>query len=122
MAANDTERFERLKNILLEKKRKMWNDLREEFFDKLGKEYSTQFDNPHDMMDLSIIDVIEDTGIAIADIRLRELVQTDVAISSLEEGSYGVCSGCGLEIDEERLNVMPFATRCVTCKSKSESE
>ena len=35
-----------LKKLLLDRKRKMWNDLRDELFRKLGKEYNEQFDIP----------------------------------------------------------------------------
>lgn len=113
-------RYKKLKKILLDRKRKMWNDLRDEFFRKLGKEYNTQFDNPHDIEELALIDLIEDTGLAVADIRRAEFTQMDEALKKLDDGTYGVCEGCGEDIDEERLKVMPFSTYCVRCKSEEE--
>ncbi len=113
-------RYKRLKKMLIDRKRRMWNELREELFRKLGKEYNTQFDNPHDIEELALIDLIEDTGLAIADIRRRELEQMDEAIKKLDDGTYGVCEVCGEEIDEERLRVLPFTTVCVNCKAKEE--
>ncbi len=121
MVGNDL-RHKRLKKALLDRKRKMWNDLRDEFFRKLGKEYNTQFDNPHDVEELALIDIIEDTGIALADIRREELEKMDTALRQLEDGTYGVCEVCGEEIDEERLKVMSFATTCVKCQKKGESK
>jgi DnaK suppressor protein len=38
----------------------------------------------------------------------------------LDEGSYGACSDCGVEISEKRLKAVPFARRCVACQSKEE--
>ncbi|MFQ5736414.1 MAG: TraR/DksA family transcriptional regulator [Thermodesulfobacteriota bacterium] len=121
MARDDT-RTRRLKKALLDRKRKMWNDLRDEYFGKLGREYNTQFDSPHDLEEMALIDIIEDTGIAIADIKREELERMDVALRHLEDGDYGVCEVCGVEIDEQRLKVMPFATSCVKCKEGGESK
>lgn len=119
--ANETTRFNRLRKQLIDRKRRMWSDLRDEFFRKLGKEYNTQFDNPHDIEELALIDIIEDMGVAVADIHRQELVALDEAIKKLEDGTYGVCSACAEDIDEERLKVVPFATHCVNCKSKTET-
>ena len=113
-------RQNRLKKMLLERKRKMWTDLRDEFFRKLGKEYNTQFDNPHDIEELGLIDVIEDIGIAVADIKRKELEEMDTALKKLDDGTYGVCEVCAEEIDDERLKVIPFATECVKCRSEEE--
>lgn len=114
------QRSTRLRKMLLDMKRKMWADLRDELFRKLGKDYSQQFDIPHDIEDLSLMDVIEDTGIAVADIRRRELEELDEALLKLDEGTYGMCSECEEHIDEERLKAVPFAVFCVKCASGHE--
>lgn len=121
MAGKNPSRYGKLKEILLTRKRKMWAELREEYFGKLGKEHSAQFDNPQDLEDLSLIDLIEDTGLAVAHIRRGELTEMDEALDRLEDGVYGLCAECGREIDEERLKVKPFAVFCVSCKKKKES-
>lgn len=98
----------------------MWNDLRDEVFRKLGKEYNDQFDNPQDLEDLGLIDLIEDLGLTVADMRRQEIEKLDEALRKLDEGTYGVCSSCGEEIDEGRLNAVPFAEYCLRCKGESE--
>lgn len=42
--------------------------------------------------------------------------QIDAAFSRLEQGRYGVCEDCGGLIPLERLDALPFATRCVDCQ------
>lgn len=121
MAVNDSIRRKRLKKTLLDMKKKMWSDLREELFRKLGKEYNTQFDNPRDIEEMALIDIIEDTGLAIADVRREELERMDESLRKIDDGTYGVCEDCAEEIEEERLKVMPFANRCVKCKSNTET-
>ncbi len=120
MTDKKKEREERLKKMLIENKRKMWMDLREEFFDKLGREYSAQFDNPQDLEDQSLVDLIEDTGLKVADIRREELTKMEEAIGKLEDETYGICEDCGEEIAEDRLKVIPFAVYCVRCQKKKE--
>lgn len=117
---NGNTREKRLKKILLDRKRKMWSDLRDDIFQKLGREYNTQFDNPHDLEELSLLDLIEDTGLAVADIRKQELERMDEALTKIEDGTYGICAVCGEEIEEDRLKAMPYATAHVKCKEGGE--
>jgi DnaK suppressor protein len=43
--------------------------------------------------------------------------QIDTAIAKIHTGSYGQCDTCGTAIPEERLEALPHAALCVTCKS-----
>jgi len=52
-------------------------------------------------------------GIEISEI--REIRQIDGALKRIAEGTYGVCSQCGGDIDPKRLRAMPTATRCISC-------
>lgn len=119
---NKSTRQKKLKKYLLERKMKMWNDLRDDFFRKLGKEYNAQFDNPHDIEELALIDIIEDMGIAVADLKRAELEQMDAALRKIDDGTYGTCEECGEDIEEERLKLIPYAEYCVKCKSGLETE
>ena len=44
--------------------------------------------------------------------------KVDTALSAIEDGSYGKCKKCKEMIEEGRLEVMPYAEVCVTCKDK----
>jgi len=37
------------------------------------------------------------------------------ALAKLDEGTYGVCDACGGPIPEGRLEIHPWAVRCVAC-------
>jgi len=37
------------------------------------------------------------------------------ALAKLDEGTYGVCDVCGGTIPEGRLEIHPWAARCVAC-------
>ncbi|MEE9591096.1 MAG: TraR/DksA family transcriptional regulator, partial [Thermodesulfobacteriota bacterium] len=107
MGGRKKEDYDRLKEILLEKKRKMWNSLRGEIFRELGEGYHDQFDIPQDIEDRAFMDLIEDIGLTLADIKCQELTNMDEAMLRLDEGTYGNCIECDVEIEEERLKVMP---------------
>lgn len=44
-----------------------------------------------------------------------ELLLIDRALARLDAGDYGRCERCGEAIADERLDVIPFAVRCVAC-------
>ncbi len=114
------ERKARLTEVLLAEKRRLWNEVRRELFDTVGEELRSQYDLPQDVGDRGLIDTLEDTGMAVADIRRQELTQMDEALGRLEEGRYGFCTECGAEISEERLRVAPYAPCCVSCQTRLE--
>src|SRR4051794_19101441 len=45
------------------------------------------------------------------------IAEIDAALARIEAGTYGNCVQCGAAIPEERLELRPFAGRCVTCSS-----
>jgi DnaK suppressor protein len=46
------------------------------------------------------------------------LHKVERAIERIDGGTYGMCESCGSEIPIARLEVLPYATMCVTCASK----
>jgi RNA polymerase-binding transcription factor len=44
-----------------------------------------------------------------------QLAAVNDALARLEAGDYGRCEVCGQPIAAERLEIRPFATRCVRC-------
>ena len=45
------------------------------------------------------------------------VVEIDRALQKIEDGTYGVCEQCGQMIPDARLQALPYAALCVTCKS-----
>jgi len=51
--------------------------------------------------------------------RLKEqLAELEHALHKLEEGTYGLCEGCGQPIDPARLEALPQAKLCMSCKAQ----
>ena len=109
-----------LRNLLAEQKRKLWTDLREELFQRTGQDLHTQYDIPQDIGEQSILDLLADSGLAVADIRRSQLTQLEEAQRRLEMGTYGRCEGCGEPIDMQRLKLVPLTAYCVECQREQE--
>jgi len=51
--------------------------------------------------------------------RVREqLAAVEHALHKFEEGTYGLCESCGQPIDPARLEALPQARRCMSCKTQ----
>jgi RNA polymerase-binding protein DksA len=48
------------------------------------------------------------------------LADIDAALQRIEEGTYGICTNCGKQISEERLEARPWATLCIDCQRERE--
>ena len=61
----------------------------------------------------------QDRRIALRTLDQQTLRQIEQALARLEEGSYGLCVKCQGSIHPERLEVLPYATLCVTCQRET---
>lgn len=51
----------------------------------------------------------------LGNVTMQEISQINRALSEIDHGTYGVCTGCGVNIDPGRLEILPFATTCIKC-------
>ena len=55
--------------------------------------------------------------------RERKLVaKIKQAIMRIESGTFGICEGCGGDIEEKRLVARPVTSLCFDCKTEEEEE
>ncbi|MBP9218412.1 MAG: RNA polymerase-binding protein DksA, partial [Sterolibacterium sp.] len=53
--------------------------------------------------------------------RERKLIKKiDEALERIENGEYGYCDNCGIDISVKRLEARPTATLCIDCKTLEE--
>lgn len=51
--------------------------------------------------------------------RIRDQVaEVEHALRKFEEGTYGLCDICKQPIEPERLEALPWASLCLSCKSR----
>lgn len=51
----------------------------------------------------------------------HNLVAVDAALQAMEQGSYGTCADCGEPIAVKRLQLIPWASRCIRCQEMIDS-
>lgn len=54
---------------------------------------------------------------ALLDETRRTLTDIEAARQRLDDGRYGMCTACGLDISRERLDALPSTPTCVRCAS-----
>jgi len=48
---------------------------------------------------------------------LSQLAEVENALNKFKKGSYGICESCGKSINPARLEALPQATLCMSCKA-----
>ena len=62
----------------------------------------------------------DDIGELVSSSADNHLAEIDAALGRIANGTYGLCEVCGREIDEERLEAVPWTTLCIDDKRKRE--
>ncbi len=50
----------------------------------------------------------------------RRLDQVNAALARIEQGKYGICTDCNKPVENERIVLRPFSTRCINCQTVAE--
>jgi len=99
--------------------------LLEEVRDALEKSENQQYVElidrvPADIGDQSVGDALADLSLALIDRHIQEIRDIEAARARIKDGRFGICAGCGDEIDFERLLAYPTAKRCLACQQQRE--
>jgi len=113
-------RTEALRQILLVRRQAVMKEIEGLIGNRMDDEMQRRIDSAPDVGDQALLDSERGRDISILEMRNRVRQQIDEAIARLEEGTYGLCADCGVEISEKRLKAVPFARRCVACQEKEE--
>jgi DnaK suppressor protein len=117
-AANRTKFLAKARERLLEMKNRLLGEIDSE----LRAEREGNKDEGMDTYDLASEERDREINFILSDRERVKLKQIDDALERLDDGSYGICESCGLEIAEERLEAMPFSRLCRDCQENQERE
>ena len=78
-------------------------------------------DGVKDSVDMSVQDVNQELALRLGERESQMVADIDQALLRIEEGSYGVCAGCGKPIDERRLEAVPTARYDAACQTAIEA-
>lgn len=115
-----------MRKAFLKKARAMLDEMRAQTLRSVQQDIEEgrdhQKDDGMDTYDLASDARDQEINVILTD-RVREkLAAIDEALSRIEDGSYGLCEECGLDIAEGRLAALPFTRLCVSCQSDRERE
>jgi DnaK suppressor protein len=105
----------RIREILIDEQIALAADIQNEQ-DKL-QQYIEE--NP-DLLDLADKRLQQEIVVDRLSHKEQRLTQVQAALKRLDEGKYGICAGCGNEINTERLKAIPYAALCVNCQERFE--
>ena len=75
-----------------------------------------------DVLDAAADTVQDELNSQLVEVESRELHAIDDAIARIEAGTFGNCEECERPIPLERLKAVPYATECIECRRKAETE
>jgi DnaK suppressor protein len=80
---------------------------------EIDRELHTQLsaDSEEQAIDLENQESLE----AIENFGVQEIQRIEQTLKRISEGTYGICTHCGEDIDPKRLKALPTATRCISC-------
>ena len=106
-----------LRKLLETRRRKLGSDVQSKI--RNGRDHT----NEREVLDegeSSEVDVQDEIGFALVQMKAETLKKVDASLRRLREGTYGACCECGGEIPEARLRALPFAVRCKECEEARE--
>ena len=117
--AQQLRRLESLRHMLQAKRQEVMNEIKEDLGQSLTSDQLRRLEGM-DTGDQALMDLERELGISLSEMRNRKRQLIDEALVRVEDGSYGLCADCGIEISERRLEAVPFAKLCVDCQSREE--
>jgi DnaK suppressor protein len=117
-AANRNKFLADLRQHLLDMKTKLLEEMESES----KAERESNKDEGMDTYDLASEERDREINFILSDREHNKVKHIDDVLQRMDEGSYGICDSCGLEIGEERLEAMPFTRLCRDCQQDQERE
>ena len=89
--------------------------------DRLGDEARSQdADCPKDVGDLCTTNLSKEALFQQRDGQQQSVRMTEAALDRIQQGTFGVCSGCGDDINPRRLDALPWTQYCLRCQEDFE--
>ena len=113
-------RREALQQMLMRKRQEILKEIEGSLGQSSTEDQQRRLESAKDVGDQALMDLDRELGISLMEMRNRRRQAIDEALTRLNEGTYGICAECGIEISERRLEAVPFAKLCVECQSREE--
>jgi len=119
----DRKDLQMMKTNLLEERGRIASDLEalEESTAQTPKDSSGDLSSYSSHMADQGSDAMErEKAFLFASVKRRRLAELDLALERIDAGTFGICEACGNQIPLKRLERMPGASLCISCKEQEE--
>ncbi len=120
MAGLTPERLSEVKDRLLDRKKRLWLEVKDQLKSSIGDGYQEMLATARDEEDQASVSLLAETQLSLLGPKRQELEAIEEALLRLENGNYGLCEVCGQPIEPRRLEIMPEAPLCRNCASQRE--
>ena len=120
MAGLSPERLSEVKGRLLERKRRLWQEVKSQLKSNIGDGYQEMLSTARDEEDQATVSLMAETSLTLLGPKRQELEAIEEALQRLDNGNYGLCEACGQHIEPRRLEIMPETPLCRSCQSHRE--
>ena len=120
MAGLTPERQTEVRNRLLDRKKRLWLEVKDQLKSNIGDGYQEMLATARDEEDQATVSLMAETNLTLLGPKRQELEAIEEALQRLENGSYGLCEVCGQSIEPRRLEIMPETPLCRACMSQRE--
>lgn len=120
MAGPTPERLAEVKARLLDRKKRLWLEVKDQLKSNIGDGYQEMLSTARDEEDQATVSLMAETSLTLLGPKRQELEAIEEALLRLENDAYGLCEVCGQAIEPRRLEIMPEAPFCRDCASQRE--
>ena len=116
------EEHKKSQDTLVALRARLENDLEriEQDLENAQEAMSQDINNEDRSAEIAAVAIERDMDLSTEE-KIREMIASvDTALAAINAGSYGTCKSCGELIPEGRLEIVPYATRCVECQRRQE--
>ncbi|HEX9303178.1 MAG TPA: TraR/DksA family transcriptional regulator [Thermoanaerobaculia bacterium] len=108
----------------LEKYRRLLEEKKTELSAELAKarnaEEETTEESTQDIADKAVSSYTREFLYSLTDGERTVLLRIDEALNRIDDGTYGFCLNCGIQMSDKRLAAVPWAPHCVDCQELAE--
>lgn len=111
-----TSQFAPHRTALLKKQKQLHDS-----YDREKKAGNAQPDDGiQDLADKAASAYSKELNLSLSDTERVTLVAVDEALERVGAGTFGVCTNCGTEVSEKRLQAIPWTAHCIDCQELQE--
>ncbi len=114
----EQEKLQYYKNKLISLKQELLEKLKKRYDDAINLGLDTGKDSADEAYKIYSRSLL----LGRVEVDALKLQLIEQALRRIEAGTYGICLECEEEIEEKRLEYVPFARYCTECKSELEKK